>query len=152
MANQRTLEHPRFRRLREYLRAKAPPGKLPGRQHIDPTELGDLLPYLMLLDVAGQPTGGPRFRIRLAGTRLVQYHGREVTGQFVEDVLSDPQATLFVAGYRDIVRTRVPEHRRSMVAVPGREHVTYERMTFPLARDGEHVDMLISVFVVESEK
>jgi len=152
MPDQGALEHPRFRRLREYLRAKAPPGKLPGRQHVDPTELGDLLPYLMLLDVVEQPGEEPRFRIRLAGTRLVQYHGREVTGQFVEDVLSNPQAALFVAGYRNVVRTRKPEYRRATVAVPGREHVTYERVTFPLARDGEHVDMLISVFVVEREK
>jgi len=34
-----------------------------------------------------------------------------------------------------------------MVASVGREHVYYRRMAFPLARDGENVDMLMFVFV-----
>ena len=63
-ADSRVDGHPRFRRLAEYLAAKAPPGKLAGRQHIDPLEIPDLLPHLMLVDVIPEAGGEPRYRIR----------------------------------------------------------------------------------------
>jgi hypothetical protein len=53
-ANPHIDEHPRFRRLADYLAIKAPPGKLPGRQHIEPTEIPDLLPWIMLIEVIAQ--------------------------------------------------------------------------------------------------
>jgi hypothetical protein len=139
--------HARFRRLRDYLAAKAPTGKLPGRQHIDPTEIPDLLPYLMLLEVVPQATGETRLRIRLAGTQVVEHHGREITGRFLDEVFVGPEAVDIIAKHLEAVATRRPNHRRSAVAIPGRDHVLYERMAFPLARDGEHVDMLAVIFV-----
>jgi hypothetical protein len=139
-------EHPRFRRLADYLAAKAPPGKLPGRQHIDPLEIPDLLPYLMLIDVVPQAAGEPRYRIRLMGTEVVAIKGSDGTGKFAEDVLTDREGAAIVRRYGDILRTRQPQHRRGVVAASGREHVHYERIAFPLAADGENVDMLIFVF------
>lgn len=42
--------HPRFPKFATYLAAKAPNGKLPGRQHIDLTENPRPLPKLNLVD------------------------------------------------------------------------------------------------------
>jgi hypothetical protein len=140
--------HARFRRLAEYLAAKAPPGRLPGRRHVDPTEIVDLLPWLMLLDVVPQADGEARFRIRLAGTEVTRYYGSEMTGRFLDEILHGPAAAEIVRSHREVVRTRTPLHYRARVAAPGRSHVAYERVTFPLAADGERVDMLVSVFVV----
>lgn len=145
-------EHSRFRRLADYLAAKAPPGKLPGRQHIDPLELFDILPYLMLVDVIPQATGEPRYRIRLMGTEVVAIQGADVTGKFVEDVLTGVEGTEIVRLYGEILRSRQPQYRRGVVATSGREHVHYERIAFPLARDGENVDMLIFVFVTGANR
>jgi hypothetical protein len=140
--------HPRFRRLVEYLAAKAPPGKLAGRQHIDPLEIPDLLPYLMLIDVVPQQSGEPRYRIRLVGTDVVAaIQGQDGTGKFVEEVLTGAEGAEIIRRYGEILHDRRPQHRRGVVATPGRDHVAYERVAFPLARDGEHVDMLICVFV-----
>jgi len=144
-------EHPRFRRLANYLAAKAPPGKLPGRQHIDPIELGDLLPFLMLVDVVPQPTGEPRYRIRLVGTEAVAIQGADGTGKFVEEILTKNEAAEIIRGYGDILRSRQPQYRKGVVATEGRDHVPYRRIAFPLARDGEHVDMLIFVFVRDED-
>jgi hypothetical protein len=144
--------HWRFRRLAEYLAAKAPPGRLPGRRHIEPCEIVDLLPYLMLLDVVAEFGGEPRFRIRLAGTEVVRSHGSEVTGRFVDEVLHGPPKQEIGRRYREIVRTRTPQFYRGRVAAPGRGHIGYERVTFPLAADGERVDMLISVFAILSAR
>ena len=136
----------RFRRLADYLAAKAPPGKLPGRKHIDPLELADLLPWVMLIDVIPQASGEPRYRIRLKGTEVVAIQGSDGTGKFVEEVLNGKEGLAIVRAYGEILRSREPQYRRGNVASIGREHVPYERVAFPLASDGENVDMLLLVF------
>lgn len=139
--------HPRFRRLADYLAAKAAPGKLPGRQHIDPVELFDMLPYLILIDVIREGGGELRYRIRLMGTEVVALAGSDGTGKFVEDVLTDPEeGAKIITRYEEILRTREPQYWQGVLAVPGRKHMAYERIAFPLSRDGENVDMFILVF------
>jgi hypothetical protein len=140
-------EHPRFRRLADYLSKKAPPGKLAGRQHIEPTELGALLPWIMLVEVIRPTDGDLRYRIRLVGTEVVAIQGSDGTGRFVEDVLDEKPAAAIIRGYDEIVRSHEPQYRKGVVATAGRDHVPYRRIAFPLARDGENVDMLIFVFV-----
>jgi len=144
-------EHPRFRRLASYLAAKAPPGRLPGRQQIDPAELGDLLPWTMLIDLVPQHGGGQRYRIRLVGTQVVALQGSDGTGKYVEDVLNTGEVAAIVSGYDEIARSRRPGYRKGVVATAGRDHVFYRRLAFPLARDGETVDMLMFVFVRDEE-
>jgi len=139
--------HPRFRRFADYLAAKAPPGKLPGRKHIDPLELADILSWIMLVDVIREDRGKARYRIRLVGTEVVAIQGSDATGKYVEDVLTAKEGVEVIRGYDEILLTREPQYRKSIVATPGREHVPYERVAFPLAADGENVDMLAFVFV-----
>jgi hypothetical protein len=143
--------HPLFRRLADYLAAKAPPGRLPGRQHIDPVEIPDLLPHVLLLDVlrAGREL---RFLVRLAGTEVEAFHGRGLTGRYADEAFSGPRSAPVLASYSEIARTAAPGFRRSTVVTPGREHLAFERMMFPLARDGVTVDMLIGVFVYDIGK
>ncbi len=139
--------HPRFRRFAAYLAGKAPPSKLPGRQHIDPAEIVDLLPYLMLIDVIPQEKAEPRFRIRLVGTEVVAIQGSDETGSFVDDVLTGDEGASIIRGYNEIIATKQPQYRHGSVATKGRDHVPYERVAFPLAADGEHVNMLAFVFI-----
>lgn len=141
--------HPRFRRLAAYLASKAPPGKLPGRQHIDPLEIPDLLPYLMLIDVVPQQIGPPHYRLRLVGTEVVEIQGSDNTGRYVEDVLTAEEGGEIRRRYDDLVGSRQPQYRMGTVATLGREHVNYERIAFPIAADGEHVNMLIFIFARE---
>lgn len=140
-------EHPRFRRLADYLSGKAEPGRLPGRQHVEPTEIAELLPWIMMIDVISQPGAEAHYRIRLVGTEVVQIQGSDGTGKYVEEVLNKSEVASIVQGYDEIIRSRQPGYRRGVVATEGREHVPYRRIAFPLARDGEHVDMLMFVFV-----
>src|SRR5688572_27444072 len=84
----RRLELPQIRsqrvhRLHEYWRSKAgAQGSVPRRRDIDPTELPDLLPNLMLLDVERNPL---RFRYRLVGTRIVDFSYRDFTGTYLDE-------------------------------------------------------------------
>jgi hypothetical protein len=143
--------HLRFRRLADYLASKARPGMLPGRQHIEPLEIPDLLPWIMLVEVTAQVNAEPRYRIRLVGTEVVDIQGVDGTGKYVEEVLNRAEAATIVQGYGEIIRSHVPSYREGVVATVGREHVHYRRMAFPLARDGKNVDMLIFVFVSDDK-
>jgi PAS domain-containing protein len=126
----RIEHHPRFKRLANYLSSKAPPAGLPGRQHIDPLEIPDLLPHLMLIDVVPAQFEPARYHIRLVGTEVV-----DGTGRYVEEVLTAEQGRAeIICGYDEIVRTRQPEHRSGVVATHGREHVAYERIAFSPAQ------------------
>lgn len=145
-AEEALLRNPRFRRLADYLAASASPGKLPGRQHIEPTQLGDLLPWLMLVDVVPRKRGEPRYRLRLVGTEVVSIQGSDNTGKYVDEVLTGEEGPGVIAAYGEILRTRQPQYRQGVVATPGREHIPYERVAFPLASDGETVDKLLFVF------
>lgn len=64
--------HPRICRLYSYWQTKHPPNGLPGRQHIDPLELRDLLPTIWLLDVQREPF---RLRYPVVGTGIVEAMG-----------------------------------------------------------------------------
>jgi hypothetical protein len=136
--------HPRFQELATYLAAKAPNGKLPGRQHVDPIEIPRLLPYLSLVDVV-RDARRLRYRFRLVGTDVVAKTATDVTGKWVEEAFPAEAAAAIIRAYDGVVATRTPHHWANVMAVPGREHIHFERIVFPLAGDGETIDMLIGV-------
>jgi hypothetical protein len=138
---------PRLRRFAEYLAAKAAPGKLLGRQHIDPAEIPDLLPWLVLYDVVPQESGGPRYRVRLAGTRVVEILGDETTRKYLDEMLPTVGGLEIIRQYDQIVATRQPHYFEGNLRNRGREHILFQRIAFPLAHDGETVDMLVMIMV-----
>ena len=72
--------HPLVRQFYEHWLSIAPPGQLPGRQHIEPEQMVPMLSRMWMLDVHRDPL---RFRYRLCGTALVRSLNREVTGQWL---------------------------------------------------------------------
>lgn len=137
----------RLRRLADYLASKAPPGMLPGRQHIDPAEIPDLIAYLTLTDVVQQATGIPRYRIRLCGTEVVRILGVDGTGKFVDEVLTTSDGAEVIEAYSEILNTRKPQYLDGVLRTKGREHIPFQRIAFPLARNGVDIDMLVFMFV-----
>jgi len=128
--------------LYEYWRSVSPPGSLPGRQHFDPAAVVKLLPRLWLLDVQREPF---RLRYRLAGTRIVEAIGREVTGQWLDEahphVGADPAS---LERYRQVVASGVPSRRKGRATLfHHNDYKTIENAIFPFAADGENVDLLM---------
>jgi hypothetical protein len=140
--------HPRFQDLATYLAAKAPAGRLPGRQHIDPLEIPRLLPHLTLVDVVRE-ADRLRYRFRLLGTDVVAKNAVDVTGKWIEEAFPPEPAAAITSAYDNVVATRTPHHWASVMGVPGRDHIRFERIVFPLASDGETVDMLIGVYAFD---
>ena len=143
------FEDPRLRRFYDYWLGKCQAGRLPSRADIDPVEIPDLLPWIMLVDPVPGPEGY-RFRIRLIGTGLVTRVGRDATGRFYDETLSKRDVARFTAIYTEVVKSGRPHHYRSdidIVRLQGLEHLRYERLICPLATDGTTVDMLALIIV-----
>lgn len=141
--------HRRFNRLHDYLRAKAGGHDMPGRQDIDPLEIPDLLPYLMMVDVdSGGPE--PRFRFRLIGTEFVDSIGRELTGRWMDEVLMPEHLAPAAAMCGAVVRERAPS--LWLIHNPvGSESLVFECALFPLSSDRRTVDLLLAVHTREDE-
>lgn len=144
-----------FRELLSYWDSKSPNGLLPGRQHIDPTELPPRhLSRLLLLDVVEGATGHGsamprRFRFRVAGTAFTNMIGRDVTGRFYDEVAERDRLAPILSALNLIVEHRAPVFLIGglVVAAPG--YVRVKRLGLPLAQDGRTVDMILATWHAE---
>src|SRR4051812_36601152 len=110
--------HPKTIRLYEYWREKAPrPGVLPGRQHIDPTEIPTLLDNIWLLDVVGEAR---RFRFRLIGDAMHRKGIPGRPGEFVDQFFRAGIADERLAALHAIAATGQPSWAR------GAPHLAHE--------------------------
>jgi hypothetical protein len=136
--------HPRVSELYRYWRDIHPPGgSLPGRQHLDPTAIPTLLPFVWLADVQRVPL---RFRYRLLGTEHRHVFGRDYTGWWLDDVHAGFYTAPAYHQYVDAVEQGRVGYRRghTLVMLP-EDYRSIERLMLPLARDGKTVDMLLSI-------
>ncbi len=78
---------PFFDTLISYWRSKFSEGQLPRKASIDPTEIPQLLPNLLLIDIARNPY---RFTYRLSGSKAEAIHGHTLTGLCVSNLRNKP--------------------------------------------------------------
>ena len=120
-------------------------GRLPGRQHFDPVDVPQLLPWIWLIEFQRHPL---RLKYRLAGTEHVLALGRDPTGYWLDEV--HPRFAMS-SGYPQFVaaiaRAEIGFHKGSAVYYQGRERKRVERLILPLARNGRDVDMLLGLTV-----
>ena len=144
-----------FRELLSYWQSKLAPGRLPGRQHIDPTELQPRhLSQLLLLDVveAAPPKLRRRYRFRVAGTGFSAIAGRDVTGHYYDEI-GAPERTLPVIRALDlVVERKAPVYLSGRLSIPAQDYIWVKRLGLPLAKDGDKVDMILAVWIAERRK
>lgn len=143
----RTGWHPLVRRLYDYWRLIAPPGRLPGRQHLFPEDIAPLWSRAWMLDVFRDPL---RYRYRLCGTEMVRSLGREVTGQWLDEMppalIAEPQPC---EQLQFMVETGRPSWRRgSLLWTRDPKPRIVETCIVPLAGDGRFVDRVLAVSVL----
>jgi len=143
-----TLGDDRHKRAFAYWRSKAPEGRLPGRRHIDPVDVPDLLPWLTLIDVVWEQER-LRLRCRLAGTGVTARFGRDITGLYAEEAYSEAYLAQALDTYGAIIESRRPHLSRHRIPIEGREQAEYDRLILPLAEDGDTVDMFFSCFAFD---
>lgn len=132
---------PEIAAIVEYWTRIRPAEGLPGRQHVDPADIPELLPHLWMTDVFRDPW---RFRLRLVGTAIVKHAGRDSTGKWCSEQFPNFEES---AGYRDMVRCAdqgVPVFRTAKQLAGDRPRQS-QRVHLPLASDGLEVDIILSL-------
>jgi hypothetical protein len=130
----------RIRRLNEYWQVKAK-GRVPSRSDIDPVDVRELLPNLLMIDMLGDPA---RFRFRLVGTRVVQYTGFDFTGRCLDELVFQGRDFLEQC-YRRMLAERRPIFGHYAWLVRSRHFGQCEFGLFPLSDDGATVNRGISI-------
>ena len=141
-----------FRELLAYWQSKLAPGRLPGRQHIDPTELQPRhLSQLLLLDVleAAAPKQRRRYRFRVAGTGFSAIAGRDVTGLHYDEIGAPEGAMPVMRALDLVVERKSPIFLSGRLSIPSQDHVWVKRLGLPLAQDGDNVDMILAIWLAE---
>ncbi len=130
----------RIHRLNDYWQAKAK-GKVPSRSDVDPVDVRELLPNLMMIDMVGEPV---RFRYRLVGTRVVQYTGFDFTGRCLDEMVFQGRDFMEQC-YRRLVAEKRPIFGHYAWLVRSRHFGQCEFGLFPLSDDGATVNRGISI-------
>jgi len=138
-----------FRELLAYWQSKLVPGRLPGRQHIDPTELQPRhLSQLLLLDVVESPKSR-RYRFRVAGTGFSAIAGRDVTGLHYDEIAAPERTTPVIQALDLVVERKAPVYLSGRLSVPSQDYIWVKRLGLPLAQDGAKVDMVLAIWLAE---
>jgi hypothetical protein len=143
----RTGWQPLVRRLYDYWRLVAAPGRLPGRRDLVPEDIAPLWSRVWMLDVFRHPL---RYRYRLCGTDMVHSLGREVTGAWVDEIhpelIANPQSR---ERLRFMAETGCATWRRGLpLWTRDPKHRVIETCIVPLACDGRTVDKMMAVSVL----
>src|SRR5688500_940716 len=120
------------RELFDYWRACAKGHAMPSRASINPAAIPALLPGISILEAGRQPD---QVIYRLAGTRLRDIFGREVTGKSVFDLEFGEKRSYWLAVYRKVIEERVPMQGAIKGPVADRDHVVLFWMRLPLSDD-----------------
>ena len=137
--------HGLIRRAVEYWLSIHPADGLPGRQHLDPGDIPELLPNLRLVEVKGDPQ---QIDVRAAETEQVAFPEQNGAGNRDREAFADFLGAPADASYRAAVETRQPVWRRvAPVNSRNSDDKITERVILPLAANGSDVHMLFVVQV-----
>ena len=113
---------------------------LPARGDIDPSAFRNLLPFVCLIDI---DLGVNDAIVRLAGTRIRDIYGFEITGKTLGDFQWGDKAEYWQAAYNRVIRRRAPLQGAVKGPVVNRDHITLFWLRLPLSDDGERVNKIL---------
>jgi hypothetical protein len=134
--------HPRYAWMRDYLERIARPGRLAGRQDLDPIVFKTLLPYINLVDVEGSGQQR-RFCYRLIGTMQILVAARNITGLYLEEAVLPEFHERIKRNMTACVEQKQPLYDAFAMPHPGRDFIRTERVYYPLSSEGKTVDTLL---------
>ena len=136
-----------LRRARAYWDEKRAGRAMPSRADIDPVDIPDLLPFVILIDIMPP---GRRLRVRLAGTEICNRFGMDYTGLFLDEIDFGDVREKILADYGRAARSSVPYFTAHRFRKSDRDfYYNIERGIFPLSSDGRRPDKLLAVLDFE---
>lgn len=115
---------------------------VPDRCALRPEEIKPLLPCLLIADAEHDPF---RVRYRLVGTRVVEVTGFDITGHYLDDLLSAEPDQPWMDHYRTVYVSRRPLLGATTVPTSAGKMFTYEFGIFPLRNGGQRIEQFVAV-------
>ncbi|MGD1876158.1 MAG: PAS domain-containing protein [Kiloniellaceae bacterium] len=116
----------------------------PARADIDPSRIVPVLPHIGLFDVEENPR---RYRIRLIGTRIVNWYGCDMTGRYLDELDFGTGPAFTFSTLDQVVDKIVPGYMSGEYTKQDGRTIRYERLYLPLSNDSKTVNMLIGASV-----
>lgn len=132
---------PRIRQVYEYWDSKRGDRAMPSRADIDPSEIRDLLPGIILIDVECNPL---RLTYRLVGTDEVEARGYDPTGKCVKDHVFAVTPEFGIETYSLAAERGVVVYDQEPWAAPNPRLCEVGSLVMPLSSDGTTVKMLMA--------
>ena len=118
--------------------------RMPGRADIDPVELRGLVQNIVLHDVV-EGGGGGGYRIRLVGGTVVEFEGRNYTGEWAGTGRTPEVATQLINILDSIVSRRMPRFRAGVVYWHrDKTYRQFESCFLPLSPNNGKVNMILN--------
>lgn len=123
MRSEPALASRAVRELLAYWRSKCRPAQdggqiIPSRGDVDPSEIRGLLPSILIADVTIDPI---RVRYRLAGTRICESFGANITGRWLHDLDVTGGVEFWCERYMEMILSRAPILGRTVGLLNGVE-------------------------------
>jgi len=124
----------------------------PDRGDFSPFVLRPYLPRVLIYEIVHEPDGRRRFRIRLYGTLISQYSGRDPTGKFVDEIMTEQAYADFNNGLSWATDNAKPLRAAGSYYFVDRSFVQFESVTLPLTVGrGDHVEQLLNITYYNDE-
>lgn len=136
------IESAAIRQLFLYWQSKCADGRIPRRTDIDPVDIPNLVPNLMIADIEHDPF---RVRYRLVGTKVVQMTGYEFTGKYLDEIALPNDEGPFQECYQTACETRLPVLQRIEWHLAEDTTEEYDICILPLSDDGDTVNMALAI-------
>lgn len=116
----------------------------PDRADFSAFVLRPYLPRVLIYDVVAD---GPayRFRIRVYGTLISQYSGRDRTGKFVDETMTAAAYVDFNRGLSWVVEQKQPLRAVGNYSFVDRSFLEFESITMPLTAGGSDIEQLLNI-------
>ena len=112
------------------------------RRDVDPEALKGLLPNLFITEAERDPF---RVRYRLVGTKAVATTGFDITGRYLDELLSGQPDVPWIDYYRMVYDSRAPLLGTVVVPATSGGTFEYEFGIFPLTNGGTRIEQFIAV-------
>ena len=119
---------------------------MPSPIDIDPVEIPALVPYVMLIDVVGEPLD---FRYRLIGAAARSIMRRDYTGLFFSEIAGKGDGSVLWQGCAAVVRDKQPISLSPPYAGHESALKDCENVMLPLSDDRVAVTMILKVISFE---
>jgi hypothetical protein len=124
----------------DYWRRCARSKPMPSRSDIDPVAIPQLLPGLSLMEVRG---GLDHLRYRLAGTRMRDIYGFDVTGRQIFELDLHNKYKYWRRVYSQVVFDGLPMQGAVKSPLAGRDHLVLIWLRLPLGSDERGVEQIL---------